>query len=715
MPLKRITSIRASLVWLVAACLLPAILAAVGLLVIEYRTQRAQLVGNTVSSARALTATIDREFFSVQLSLQSLATSPFLKNQDFRSFHAQAKELLPLSFINNIAVIDASGQQLVNTAIPFGEPLPKTGVMAQVERVFKTGQPDVSNLTVGAVLKKPLVSVAVPVRNGETVIYTMTGVVLPAQLQKTLTTYGLAPDRIVAIFDKKGVIAARSHDVERFLGNEVAPGLASRLREVNEDAFELVTLEGIAVMSVFSRSVTTGWGAAIGIPLDILTADLRRFVWLLAGVASLVLVISLALASWLGGRISWSIEQLMQPALDLSLGKAVTVPELSIREANDLGGTLVLTSVRLESINSALNVALKTSETRMRSILQSAMDAIITVDDGQTIVLFNAAAAKMFACPAQQAIGTPLTRFIPSGIHTRHADFTEKHAQTGSQNSVDSLTEATVGLRLGGEEFPVESTLSITAEADVLLFTLIIRDVSDKVQAQKALERSNGDLKQFAFVASHDLKTPLRSISGFVQLLAKSHAQVLDANATALIERILSAVRRLEQITDDLLRYAQIETAELELSPVDMADVAREVISLLDASISQTNGVVTMDELPTVMGDRTQLVQLLLNLVGNGLKYCKGRAPLVHLGASQQDGSWVFSVTDNGIGIDAKHYEKVFQVFKRLHSQSEFAGTGIGLAVCKRIVDAHGGKIWVDSELGVGSTFSFKIKISELS
>ena len=145
---------------------------------------------------------------------------------------------------------------------------------------------------------------------------------------------GLSPDYIAAIFDRAGVIAARTHDIERFLGKTVTPGLAMRLKEVKEDAFEVRTLEGIPVMSVFFRSDTTGWGAAIGIPIDVLTADIRQAMWLLAGIAVLLLTASLALAWWLGGRISRTFVQLLQPALDLPLGKAVYVPELAIREAD---------------------------------------------------------------------------------------------------------------------------------------------------------------------------------------------------------------------------------------------------------------------------------------------------------------------------------------------------------------------------------------------
>ncbi|MDP3357222.1 MAG: ATP-binding protein, partial [Polaromonas sp.] len=244
-----------------------------------------------------------------------------------------------------------------------------------------------------------------------------------------------------------------------------------------------------------------------------------------------------------------------------------------------------------------------------------------------------------------------------------------------------------------------------------VLNTFIIRDVGRRVAAYKALERSNLDLQQFAYVASHDLKTPLRSIAGFVQLLERNHSAKLDEKGLALIQRTGIAVRRLEQLTEDLLSYARIEAEAKRFEPVDMAEVARDVALLLDAPIQTAGAVLTVGDLPVVLGDRTQLAQLLLNLLGNSLKYCRDRAPEVEVSAVLKGREWVFSVKDNGIGIAAKHHEKVFEVFKRLHTQNEYPGTGIGLAVCRRVVEGHGGKIWVTSESGVGSTFSFTLPV----
>jgi PAS domain S-box-containing protein len=267
------------------------------------------------------------------------------------------------------------------------------------------------------------------------------------------------------------------------------------------------------------------------------------------------------------------------------------------------------------------------------------------VDARQVILMFNAAAETMFGCPASQAIGMPLTRFIPERFHARNADVFKRQRQRergDERGASGGMTGVTVGLRMDGEEFPAEVSFSSVRKSGHLLHSLIIRDVTSRVRAYKALERSNLDLQQFAYVASHDLKTPLRSIGGFVQLLERNHADKLDDKALSLIHRTMAAVRRLEHLTEDLLSYARIETSAGQFVVVDMTEVAQEVVVLLDAVIQAADATVTVHHLPAVRGDRTQLAQLLMNLVGNGIKYCGAQIPQVEISAEKNDDEWVF-------------------------------------------------------------------------
>ena len=707
MALSTKLSIRTNLAMLVGVCLVPTILAAAGILVYHYQRARDQQIIDAVSTARLITNSVDFQLSTVQTTLEVLATSSYLQNLDVAAFYAQATEVQTRSLINNIVFIAPSGQQLVNTALPLGKPLPKIKLTEVIARAFATGRTQLSGLEVGVVVKRPLVYVAVPVRSAGAVSHVLVGIVRAKQLQ-TIIDKALQPsDRIVVIFDKFSIIALRSHEAERFVGQSIAPTVAARLKVMNEGAMETRSLEGIDVVVAFSRSATTGWGAAVAIPRGALTAALYSSMWHLAVITGLVVCLGLGLAWQMGGRISRAVEKLMQSALDLAQGKAVQVSKLAFREAEALGKALVQTSEVLESTANAL----KSNESRMRSILQSALDAIITVDDDQNVVLFNAAASDMFGWSLEEAMGKPITVFIPERFHAQHFAYVRKNRASSEGAEVFGVAGEAVGLRSGGEEFPIEVSYSNVVGPDGTFHTLIIRDITSRVKSFKALERSNLDLQQFAYVASHDLKTPLRSISGFVQILERNYADKLDDKALSLIRRTSQAATRLEQLTDDLLSFARVNSNPKPFELVHSREVVEETIQLLDASIHSKGASVTVGDLPEVMGDRSQLVQLFLNLIGNGLKYCQGRAPVVHVSAERNEHEWVFAVADNGIGIDPKHHQKIFEIFKRLHTQTEYAGTGIGLAVCHRIVERHHGRIWVESSPGVGSTFYFTLPI----
>lgn len=700
-------SIRASLAVLVLACLLPALFAAAGILAFYYQHERSQLYAQTLISARALSSAVDSELDAVQTTLEALATSPSLQSQslDLATFHAQATRALAISGLNNVVLISPD-EQLVNTARPFGEALPKAGLGARnAMRVFSTGQPAVTGLTMGPVLKRLVFGVSVPVHSGDAVKYALLGIVQPDRLQAILNKASLPDDWITVIYDKYAIIAARSRASDNYLGKSVAPNLAAALKLKNEGTQEFVTLEGIPTFSAFSRSASSGWGVAIGIPRQNLTSELRRSVWLLAAATALLLAAGLGLAWAQGGRIAGAVRALLPAAGKLEHGEPVLLPELPIQEVDEVATAITKASKVLIQTGQALTA----SEARMRGIMESAMDAIITVDEAQRIVLYNKAAERIFGWPSAEVLGQRLEKLMPERFRGQHASHMARFSAAGV--TTRSMGDGTIlyGLRASGQEFPMEAAISQLETADGKLFSVILRDVTTRLRDQQALERSNLDLQQFAYIASHDLKTPLRSIAGFVQILEQDYGNELDDRARELIRRSSAAALRLESLTEDLLSFARVNSEPRPFESVDFREVADEVILLLDAAIRASGARVSAGKLPVVLGDRTQLAQLLLNLVGNGLKYCKGRAPVVHVSADRGEGAWILSVADNGIGIDSQQHEKVFEVFTRLHTQREYAGAGIGLAVCRRVIERHGGKIWITSALGEGSTFHFTI------
>ena len=242
------------------------------------------------------------------------------------------------------------------------------------------------------------------------------------------------------------------------------------------------------------------------------------------------------------------------------------------------------------------------------------------------------------------------------------------------------------------------------------------RDITVQKRAEEALKekteelvRSNAELEQFAYVASHDLQTPLRAISGYLNLLSRRYEGRLDPEANRFIQRTNQSVQRMQRLINDLLTYSRVSTRGNPFQPTDCNTVLKEVLDTLQPSIEETGAVITCHSLPTVSGDSGQLAQLFQNLVDNAIKFRGEKAPQINIDAERSDGNWLFSVRDNGIGIDPKYAERIFLIFQRLHTLDKYPGTGIGLSICKKIVERHGGRIWVDSQEAEGSTFRFII------
>jgi light-regulated signal transduction histidine kinase (bacteriophytochrome) len=223
------------------------------------------------------------------------------------------------------------------------------------------------------------------------------------------------------------------------------------------------------------------------------------------------------------------------------------------------------------------------------------------------------------------------------------------------------------------------------------------------------LERSNQELEKFAYVASHDLQEPLRMVSSYMQLLSRRYGGKIDADADEFIGFAVDGAKRMQVLINDLLAYSRIGTRGREFEPVSCEEVLGLALVNLLTVIEETESVVTHDELPTVLADKTQLVQLFQNLISNAIKFRSDQQPRVHVSAERKENEWIFSVKDNGIGIDPRYEDRIFEVFQRLHGRGKYSGTGIGLAICKKIVERHGGSIRLQSAEGEGATFYFSL------
>jgi light-regulated signal transduction histidine kinase (bacteriophytochrome) len=243
-----------------------------------------------------------------------------------------------------------------------------------------------------------------------------------------------------------------------------------------------------------------------------------------------------------------------------------------------------------------------------------------------------------------------------------------------------------------------------------------ITDITDRKRLEDALKlrtdnlaRSNAELERFAYVASHDLQEPLRMVASFTQLLARRYAGKLDAKADEYIGYAVDGAKRMQQLIADLLALSRVGTRGGEFRDAPLEDVISDVLLNLGPAIQDSGAAVTHNPLPTVVADRGQMAQLLQNLIGNAVKFRDAQPPRVHISAVEAEAGWTISMSDNGIGIAPEHAERVFQIFQRLHTRDQYPGTGIGLAVCRKIAERHGGKIWLDSTPGAGTTFHFTL------
>jgi PAS domain S-box-containing protein len=361
----------------------------------------------------------------------------------------------------------------------------------------------------------------------------------------------------------------------------------------------------------------------------------------------------------------------------------------------------------------AVEAALRESEARLRAVVETAVDGIITIDEQGIVCTLNPAAERIFGYSRDEVIGKNVALLMPEPYRSEHDGYLRNYHHTGHRKII-GIGREVLGQRKDGSTFPLELAVSESLLPDRRIFTGLVRDITERKAAEERLHRqaeelvrSNQELEQFASIISHDLRSPLVSISGCVELLSE-HCQK-SAETSELTALVRESVTRMNELISSLLAYSRVGSGGVQKHTCDMQTALHGVLAGLRDTVERSGAVVEHDPLPVVAGERPLLSQVLQNLIENAIKYRSKQQPHVQVSARDAGKEWVFCVRDNGIGINPAYFGKIFQMFQRVHSDASIPGSGVGLATCKKIVERHGGRIWVESEPGRGSTFCFTI------
>lgn len=368
------------------------------------------------------------------------------------------------------------------------------------------------------------------------------------------------------------------------------------------------------------------------------------------------------------------------------------------------------------AINKA-DVQKNTAEEYFRMALEAAPSGFIITDKNRKITLINSAAEEMFGYKREEIMGRELEILVPQRIRKHHPENMEGYIKKPSVRYFGGVNSL-YAVRKDGTEFPVEIGLNPLYTNNEMFVLSSIIDITERakneetIKAQMAeLTIKNKELEQFAYIASHDLQEPLRTVANFAEMIKEDYPGEVEGNIKFYLDTIGSATSRMSVLIRSLLDFSRLGLGR-QLTTVDCNVVAADVIADLGSLIQKTGAKIYVDNLPTLKAYNTELRQVFQNLINNAVKFCReGTSPEVHISSVQLEDGYEFSVSDNGIGISPKHFERIFSIFQRLHTQEEFIGHGIGLANCYKIIQMHEGRIWVESEHGKGSIFKFTIKI----
>jgi two-component system sensor kinase FixL len=365
--------------------------------------------------------------------------------------------------------------------------------------------------------------------------------------------------------------------------------------------------------------------------------------------------------------------------------------------------------------------ALDRSENLLRTVINATKDAMITVGEDGLISLFNPAAEKMFLREATDVIGKPLDLLITEQCRQEYQQCVKDYSAPNERTRIAGRTFEAMGRRKDGRIFPIELSLSAGVVDKERLVIVVVRDITERKRAEQALEelntalettnldliRTNRELQEFAYITAHDLKTPLRAIGTLADWLSVDYADKFDEQGKEHVALLVTKAKQMSALIDDVLRYSGIGNSARKCQQVDLNQVLQEVID--EIAPPEHIDVTVQNPLPTMICKKTHIIQIFQNLISNAVKYADKPQSHIKVACVEQPETWMFSVSDNGPGIEEKYFEKIFKIFQTLAPRRGVESTGIGLSIVKKLVELNRGKVWIESEIGKGSTFFFTL------
>ena len=391
---------------------------------------------------------------------------------------------------------------------------------------------------------------------------------------------------------------------------------------------------------------------------------------------------------------------------------------LTVSPIRDAEGNIVGAATIARDITAAKQAAkaLHESEKRLQDIVDNTTAVIFIRDIAGRFILINRQYERLNSTTRERVLGKTVYDVYKKEVADRLSENDRRALQAGSAVEAEEVIHREDGAHTYlSVKFPIRDAAGRAYAVGGISVDITERKHAQETLTQQAreLERSNSELEQFAYVASHDLQEPLRMVVSYVQLLARRYKGKLEGDADDFIGFAVDGAVRMQQLINDLLSYSRVSTRGGTFQPVDCNQALDRAVANLKVAIGESGATILRQPLPKIQGDPTQLAQLFQNLIGNAVKFRGPEAPVVSVEAKQEAGHWLISVRDNGIGMESEYLDRIFIIFQRLHSKGEYPGTGIGLAICKKIVERHGGRIWAESQPGQGTTFHFTFPLEK--